>query len=109
MPWNINTLDNNIPNYSYKYDKPLIIIGGGCNNYEVVKKIYEFSERISAPIICSMKGMSYLYKGDYVLGSVGMGCNYEVIDFIKKYEPQNIYCFGTSLSYKDFSNINTIL
>ena len=105
----INTLDNNIPNYSYKYDKPLIIIGGGCNNYEVVKKIYEFSERISAPIICSMKGMSYLYKGDYVLGSVGMGCNYEVIDFIKKYEPQNIYCFGTSLSYKDFSNINTIL
>ena len=103
------SMDRNISNHSYKFDKSLIIIGGGCNNYEVVKKIYEFSEKISAPIISSMKGMSYLYEGDYVLGSVGMGSNYEVIDFIKKYEPKNIYCFGTSLSVKDFSNINGIL
>ena len=56
-----------------------------------------------------MKGMSNIYKGDYVLGSVGMGANSEVIDFVKEYNPKNLYCFGTSMSIKDFSNIQDII
>ena len=98
-------IKNLLPAFKIEVSTPLIIIGGGCYKREDVASINRFSNKIAAPIICSMKGMSYIEDNSFSIGCVGMGANEENIDFIKKYKPQNIFCFGTSLSKKDFESI----
>jgi len=90
--------------------KALIIAGWGnylANSVEAVMKI---AEKLSAPIVNTMKAKS-CFNSDYpfLLGTLGLSTSKEVIDFLTYYAPRVVLVFGSSLGMKDIANIASIL
>lgn len=93
-----------IPNIITK--KPLIIVGNGCVLENAIDKVYQFAEKIDAPILSTMKGYSAIdYNNPYFLEKLGSTTTNNLINFIKDYKPENIFVFGSSLGLKDIIKI----
>lgn len=93
-----------------KFNKSLIVVGGGCVKEDVMENVYSFAKKISAPIISTMKGYSAVtYNNEMFLEKLGSTISDDLISFLQEYKPENIFVLGSSLGYKDFVKINHII
>nr|WP_295306052.1 thiamine pyrophosphate-binding protein [uncultured Blautia sp.] len=83
-------------------EKPLLVIGWGCWMADAYEQVYQFAEKINAPIVVSSKAYCCIKRDHKLfLGKLGYGYNVVIDDFIKDYKPDSIISFGSSLGQKD--------
>lgn len=81
------------------YKRPLILVGWGSFLSNSSDKILEFSSKINAPIISTVKGLSAVsYYWDLFVGNIGPGANKEVFEFIKEYSPDALIFLGCGMN-----------
>ncbi|MBE6051249.1 MAG: thiamine pyrophosphate-binding protein [Clostridium sp.] len=93
-----------------KSEKTLIFAGWGCYLSESMSELKTLSEKLSAPIITTIKGLSAIsYDWDYFIGHIGNGQRDGIIKFISDYNPDTVLVLGSSMSDYEVSLINDIL
>lgn len=80
-------------------ERILILVGWGCYGSGQYEKLKELSEKIGAPVITTIKGLSSVsYYWDMFIGHIGLGQSKKTIDFIEDYDPQIVLVLGASMS-----------
>lgn len=84
--------------------RKLIIMGWGCWLSQSIEAVYELAKRINAPILVTAKAFCCASENSMLLGKLGYGENPIMKEFLKKYKPELVLAFGTSMSKKDISD-----
>lgn len=84
--------------------RKLIIMGWGCWLSQSIEDVYELAKRINAPILVTAKAFCCASENSMLLGKLGYGENPIMKEFLKKYKPELVLAFGTSMSKKDISD-----
>lgn len=82
----------------------LFVMGWGCWLADASDAVYQLAEQMGAPVICTVKAYCCMKKNAFLLGKLGYGYNRILSDFVRSYDPQEIFVFGSSVSSKDFSD-----
>lgn len=91
-------------------ERVLILAGWGCYLSDSSDELKTLSEKLSAPIITTIKGLSAVdYSWDFFIGHVGNGQKRGVVEFISKYDPDTILILGSSVSNFEVGSLNSIL
>ena len=88
----------------FHYDRRrLFILGWGCWLTETYPLIYKLAEYVHAPMLFTVKAYACMDGSDWVLGKVGYGYNQILSSYIRKYNPEEVIIFGSSMGERNFS------
>lgn len=91
-------------------ERPLIISGWGVFLSNTENLLKDFSTKLSAPILTTIKGLSTIDSHfQNFIGHIGHGQRKETMDFLEKYKPDLTIVLGASLSSYYLSAISTLL
>lgn len=80
-------------------ERPLVLVGWGAYLCRASTQIKTFAERLSCPIISTIKGLAAVSSTwAWYIGHIGNGYCFVTKNFLKDYKPDLLICLGTSLS-----------
>lgn len=90
--------------------KPLFIAGGGCFSSDAAEELEKFSQKLSAPVITTLKGLTCIKESSpFFVGHVGPAQPHFMNTFLEEYKADTVLFLGTSLSSYYLNNIKDSL
>ena len=90
--------------------KPLLLLGGGVFLSQSEELVQTLSQRINAPIITTIKGLTSIDKNcKNFIGHIGHASNPNLSKFLEEYDPDLLIVLGASLSSFYLSSISPLL